>query len=77
MTTERADVFAALAELAERYPHWRVGQLIANAAGWADSAVWDVEDEELLTAVREHFGVSAGRNGIGSAGMAVEAPLGR
>ena len=25
--TERAEVFAALAELARRYPHWRVGQL--------------------------------------------------
>lgn len=48
-------VFAALAELARRYPHWRAGQVVANAAGWADAAVWDVEDADLLAAVRNHL----------------------
>ena len=55
---EPADVFAALAELSRRYPHWRVGQLIANVAGWADAEVWDVEDEQLLAAAREHLRAS-------------------
>ena len=32
---DRAELFAALAELSRRYPHWRVGQLVANVAGWA------------------------------------------
>lgn len=48
-------VFAALAELARRYPHWRAGQLVANAAGWADAEVWDVDDADLLAAVRDHL----------------------
>jgi hypothetical protein len=52
----RTELFAALAELARRYPHWRVGQLIANVAGWADAEVWDAEDAQLLAAVRAHLG---------------------
>ncbi|MBY0442130.1 MAG: hypothetical protein K2Q25_08365 [Mycobacteriaceae bacterium] len=55
-------MFASLAELARRHPHWRVGQLVANVAGWADAEVWDVEDRELLAAVRAHLGVEAGPN---------------
>jgi hypothetical protein len=53
--TDRTEVFAALAELARRYPHWRVGQLVANVAGWADAEVWDAEDAELLAAARGHL----------------------
>ena len=37
--TDRAEAFAALAELARRYPHWRIGQLVTNVAGWATSTV--------------------------------------
>jgi hypothetical protein len=51
----RDEVFAALAELARRYPHWRVGQVVANAAGWADTSVWDAEDAQLVAAVRAHL----------------------
>jgi hypothetical protein len=54
-TTERTELFAALAELARCYPHWRLGQLVANVAGWSDAEVWDVEDEQLLTAARNHL----------------------
>ncbi|HYH68186.1 MAG TPA: hypothetical protein VD866_26065 [Urbifossiella sp.] len=59
-TTEQADLFAALTELARRYPHWRVGQLVANVAGWADADVWDAEDEQLLAAARAHLGTEVG-----------------
>jgi len=52
---ERADLFAALAELSSRYPHWRVGQLVANVAGWADAEVWDVDAEQLRAAVRQQL----------------------
>ena len=52
---DRSDVFAALAELARRYPHWRMGQLVANVAGWADAEVWDVEDDQLVAAIRSHL----------------------
>ncbi len=46
------EIVRAVAELCERYPHWRFGQLVANIAGWADQEIWDVEDELLLKAAR-------------------------
>lgn len=58
---EREELFSALAELARRYPHWRVGQLVANVAGWADAEVWDAEDTQLLAAIRAHLGAEVGR----------------
>ncbi len=59
---ERTELFAALAELATRYPHWRVGQLVANVCGWADREVWDIEDGQLLSAAREHLDQVAQRH---------------
>lgn len=59
---ERDELFAALSELARRYPHWRVGQLVANVAGWADAEVWDAEDAQLLAAARAHLGTEVGPN---------------
>jgi hypothetical protein len=52
---ERGELLAAIAELCQRYPHWRLGQLVANVAGWADQEIWDVEDEQLLGAARLHL----------------------
>jgi hypothetical protein len=53
----RAELLAALAELSRLRPEWRLGQMIANVAmtaGRLDAGgVWDLEDEEALTAVRE------------------------
>jgi hypothetical protein len=51
----RADLLKALAELCQRYPQWRLGQLVANVAGWADQDLWDVEDEQLLAAAQLHL----------------------
>ena len=51
----RLALFQALIELANRYPHWRLGQLLANVAGWADIDLWDVEDEQLLAAAESHL----------------------
>ena len=51
----RAELWAALAELSRRYPDWRLGQLVANVADWADQGVWDVEDSDLLRVVRRHL----------------------
>lgn len=59
---DRTELFAALAALARRYPHWRVGQLVANVAGWADAELWDAEDAQLLAAARAHLEASAGPN---------------
>jgi hypothetical protein len=52
---QRANLLAAIAELSQRYPDWRLGQLIANVAGWTDQDIWDVEDEQLLDAARVHL----------------------
>jgi hypothetical protein len=52
---QREDVLAAIVALCERYPQWRLGQLIANVAGWADQEIWDIEDQELLAAARVHL----------------------
>ncbi|CAN5566817.1 hypothetical protein BH10PLA2_BH10PLA2_26000 [soil metagenome] len=56
---ERSDLLKVFAELAQKYPQWRVGQLVANVAGWADVEVWDAEDEQLLSAARAHLASSA------------------
>ena len=52
---QRSDLLTALGELSRRYPDWRLGQLIANLAGWADQDVWDAEDEQLLEAAKIHL----------------------
>jgi len=52
---ERTSLMSAIEQLCERYPHWRLGQLVANVAGWADQEIWDVEDDKLLTAARLHL----------------------
>jgi hypothetical protein len=62
MTPVRKKLLQRLAEMSERYPEWRFGQLIANLAAWArqptqphDTGVWDVEDEEILAVLEQHF----------------------
>ena len=55
MNEQRSELLEAIAELRRRYPAWRLGQLIANVAGWADQEIWDVEDEQLLAAVQLHL----------------------
>lgn len=46
-------------EVWELYPEWRFGQLVANVAGWAGEEapadIWDVSDQELAKAAREHL----------------------
>jgi hypothetical protein len=54
----RSELWAALAELSRRHPQWRVGQLVANLADWADQPVWDVEDADLLRVARRHLAQS-------------------
>ncbi len=53
--TSKEQLLAALAELGRLRPEWRLGQTIANVAMTAGrtDAVWDLEDEEALAAVRE------------------------
>lgn len=50
------ELAAAISELRDLFPDWRMGQLVANlvtAAGGTDpGAIWDMEDEQLLAAAR-------------------------
>jgi hypothetical protein len=54
-TPVRNDILMALGELSEAFPELRFGQMIANLAvaarGATTEAIWDVEDDELLTAI--------------------------
>jgi hypothetical protein len=53
----RAELLAALADLGQIRPEWRLGQTLANVAMTAGcmeaGGVWELEDEEALTAMRE------------------------
>ena len=57
-TALKRDILIALAELIEHAPAVRFGQLIANlsviARGPSPEAVWDMEDDELLEAIKSH-----------------------
>jgi hypothetical protein len=52
----RLELFAALSELSQLRPEWRVGQTLANlamTAGRMDpGGVWDLDDDEALAAAR-------------------------
>lgn len=54
----KRDILRALSELVEHAPDVRFGQLVANLAviarGPTPEAVWDMEDDELLDAIRSH-----------------------
>ncbi len=55
----RQEVLKVLAELSEAVPELRLGQLMANlsyiAQGLSSEAIWNMEDEQLLAAAREHL----------------------
>jgi hypothetical protein len=55
--TTRQEILTRLAHISELYPEMRFGQLIANlafmAAGPWDQTLWDLEDAQLVGAVRQ------------------------
>lgn len=64
-TTTGNELLAAMRELRDLFPDWRVGQLVANltqAAGRdREGAIWDIEDEELLAAAQRLIERNRGR----------------
>lgn len=56
MEQTRPELLAALAQLSRIRPEWRLGQMVANlamTAGRLDAGgVWDLEDDEALSAAR-------------------------
>lgn len=55
----RDELLRVLSQFADHAPEIRFGQLIANLAFLARSTgpsdIWEVEDEELLEAARDHL----------------------
>jgi hypothetical protein len=63
--TVAEELLEAIDELREIFPDCRMGQLVANlvtAAGGVDAAaIWDIEDDALLTAARRLIERNRGR----------------
>jgi hypothetical protein len=59
ITPQRLEILRLLHRLSELTPDVRFGQLIANlsylAVGSTNEAIWDMEDELLLAAIRKHI----------------------
>jgi hypothetical protein len=55
----KREVLQLLSEMVEHCPDVRFGQLIVNlsciARGPTPEAIWDMEDDELLAAVKSHL----------------------
>ncbi len=67
MSPTRQEVLQVLTELSELVPEVRFGQLIVNlsylARGLSHEAIWDMEDDELLSAARKHLDEWRSRRG--------------
>jgi hypothetical protein len=59
ITAQRQEILQLLVRLSELTPDVRFGQLIANLSyltiGPTNEAIWDMEDEQLLAAIRKHI----------------------
>jgi hypothetical protein len=59
MQPVRQEILSVLADLSAYCPEVRFGQLLANlsylAKGPTNEAIWDMEDEELLVAAKQHL----------------------
>jgi hypothetical protein len=59
ITVQRKEILGLLERLSELAPDVRFGQLIANlsylAIGPTNEAIWDMEDDQLVTAMRQHL----------------------
>jgi hypothetical protein len=55
----RQEILGVPAELSEAAPEVRLGQLMANlsylARGLSNESIWNMEDDELLRAARQHL----------------------
>jgi len=69
ISPDRKEILRLLEQLSELTPDVRFGQLIANlsylAVGPTNEAIWDMEDEQLLDAIRQHIAdLSQRRSGV-------------
>ncbi len=60
MTEARKELLLLLADVSNRYPEMRLGQVLSwfatAARGSTLEAIYDAEDEELISAMRDHLG---------------------
>jgi hypothetical protein len=58
-TQLRSEILRLLEQLSDLTPDVRFGQLVANlsylAVGPTAEAIWDMEDEQLLCAIKQHI----------------------
>jgi len=66
--SEAEELLEAMSDLRALFPNWRMGQLVANlvtaAGGTEASAIWDVEDQQLLAAARRLIERNRGRRAV-------------
>lgn len=55
MSEPHDELLEAIVALRRLHPHWRLGQLVANLADWADTNIWDIEDDRILEAAQSHL----------------------
>ena len=55
----KKEILDSLSKLMDKYPDMRLGQLVTNVAYWAvgisAGAVWDVENDEWITAAKKNL----------------------
>ena len=65
ISSQRQEILRLLERLSELTPDLQFGQLIVKlsymALGPTNEAIWDMEDEQLLTAIRQHIGEQSQR----------------
>jgi len=64
----RREILHELERLSETAPDFRFGQMIANlaflAAGPWNETLWDLEDDQLLAAIRQQLSDLAARDAV-------------
>ncbi len=48
-------VLGSLESIWRSHPDWRLGQLIANIATWAEQDVWNIEEDALTAEIERHL----------------------
>ncbi|MFO0934939.1 MAG: hypothetical protein U0798_00300 [Gemmataceae bacterium] len=68
MTKNRSEILRLLGEISEMTPDVRFGQLIANlsylAVAPTAEAIWEMEDDELITALKKHLSDLSNRHAV-------------
>lgn len=68
ISQNRTEILCLLGEIGEMTPDVRFGQLIANlsylAVAPTAEAIWEMEDDELITALKKHLSDLSNRHAV-------------